>query len=74
MNAIINMSRLSEMHGDKLVEQTINTRRRWVLESSSKQSAADATKADLSETEAVETSSAWTNIQAMLRKQAAASA
>jgi hypothetical protein len=61
------------MHGDKLVEQTINTRRRWVLMSSREQSAADASKAALSGARAVEASSVWTNIKAMFRKQAAAS-
>jgi hypothetical protein len=62
-----------EAHGDKLVEQTIDTRRRWVLMSSREQSAADAAKAALSEARAVETPSVWTNIRAMLSKQAAAS-
>lgn len=73
MNALINMSRLSEIHGDKLVEQTINTRRRWVLMSSRKQNAPDASnQATLSGDKAAETASAW-NIKAAIRKRAAAS-
>jgi len=74
MNALITMSRLSEVHSDKLVEQTIDTRRRWVLMSSNERGASDAAnQAALSEAEAVETSSAWANIKAMLKKQATAS-
>jgi hypothetical protein len=39
---MITMSRLIEVHSDELVEQTINTRRRWVLMSSSEQGVPDA--------------------------------
>jgi hypothetical protein len=42
MNAIITMSRLSEVHSDELVEQTINTRRRWVSMASSERGAPGA--------------------------------
>jgi hypothetical protein len=73
MNALINMSRLSQVHGDKLVEQTINTRRRWVLMSSNERGASDAAnQAAPSVAKAVETSSDW-NTKAALRKRAATS-
>jgi hypothetical protein len=39
---MIAMSRLIEVHSDELVEQTINTRRRWVSMASSERGVSDA--------------------------------